>query len=78
MSKSLPMGGFEWIDPVKFSLEKYDENSLKGRILEADFRYLKWLHELYNDYIWASDKLETKRKISDYQLKIADDYNITM
>ena len=41
MSKSLPMGGFEWIDPVKFSLEKYDENSLKGLILEADFRYLK-------------------------------------
>ena len=77
MPKSLPMGGFERIDPVKYSLEKY-ENSLSGCILEVDFRYLKWLHELHDDYTWASDKLETKRKMSDYQLKIADDYNITV
>ena len=65
MSKSLPMGRFEWVDPVKFNLDIYDDNSCRGCVLEVDLEYLKELHELHNDYPWASSKL-----------KIADDSKI--
>ena len=50
MSKSLPMGRFEWVDPVKFNLDIYDDNSCRGCVLEVDLEYLKELHELHNDY----------------------------
>ena len=39
MSKSLPMGGFEWIDPKEFKLNKYTSNSLKGCVLKVDLEY---------------------------------------
>ena len=49
---------------------------MRACLLEVD---LEELHELYNDYPLALDKLEFKREIfSDYQLKIADDYNISI
>ena len=76
MSKSLPMGRFEWVDPVKFNLDIYDDNSCRGCVLEVDLEYLKELHELHNDYPWASSKLKIEREMSDYQLKIADDSKI--
>ena len=50
MSKSLPMGRFEWVDPVKFNLDIHDDNSCRGCVLEVDLQYLKELHELHNDY----------------------------
>ena len=50
MSKSLPMGGFKWLDPAKFNLDKYDNNSLRDFILEVHLEYPKELHELHNDY----------------------------
>ena len=38
---------------------------------------LKKRRKLHNDYPLAPDKIETKRKmLSEYQLKIADLYNI--
>ena len=49
---------------------------MRACLLEVD---LEELHELHNDYPLALDKLEFKREIfSDYQLKIADDYNISI
>ena len=73
------MSGFKWIDPAKFNLGKYDDNSSRGCILEADSQYPKELKEFHNDYSLAPDKLEIKREIlSDYKLKIADDYNISI
>ena len=77
MSKFLPTGGFKWIDPKLFDLNKYSSNNSKGCVLEADLEYPKELRELHNDYPLAPDKIEIKREIlSDYQLKIADLYNI--
>ena len=77
MSKFLPTSGFKWIDPKKFDLNKYTSNRSKGCVLEVDLEYSKKLQELQNDYPIAPDKIEVKREmLSDYQLKIADHYNI--
>ena len=54
-------------------MNKYTSNSSKGCVLE----YPKELRELHNDYPLAPDKIRIKREmLSDYQLKIADHYNI--
>ena len=77
MSKFLPTSGFKWIDPKEFDLNKYSSNSWKGCVLEVGLEYPKELWELHNDYPLAPDKIEIKReKFSNYQLKIADHYNI--
>ena len=77
MSKFLPICGFKWRDPKEFDLHKYTSNSWKGCILKADLEYLKELSELHNDCPLAPDKIEIKREmLSNYQLKIADFYNI--
>ena len=38
----------------------------------------KGLHDLHNNYPLAPDKLEIKKEMSDYQLKRAGEYNITI
>ena len=80
--KSLPTGGFKWLDPAKFDLDKYDNDSFIGctlKFFKIYFEYPKELHKLRNDYSLAADKLEIKREIlSDYQLKIGDNYNISI
>ena len=60
MSKSLPTVGFKWLDPAKFNLDKYYDDSFRGSVLEVDIAYPKELHELPNDYPLAPDKLEIK------------------
>ena len=57
MSKFLPTGGFKWIDPKEFDLNKYTSNSSKGCVLEVDLEYLKELRELHSDYPLAQGKL---------------------
>ena len=78
MSKFLPTSEFKWIDPKEFDLNKYTSNSSKGCNPEVDLEYPKELQELHNDYpSVAPDKIEIRREmLSDYQLKIADLYNI--
>ena len=77
MSKFLPVNGFKWIDPKEFNLNKYSSNSSKENVLEVDLEYPKELRELHNDYPLAPDKIEIEREmLSEYQLKIADHYNI--
>ena len=77
MFKFLPKRWFKWIDPKEFDLKKYTSKSSKGCVLQVDLQYLKELRELHNDYPLASNKIEIKREIlSEYQLKIADHYNI--
>ena len=45
--------------------------------LEVDLEYPKELHQLYNDYPLAPDKIEIKEEmLSNYQLQIADFYDI--
>ena len=58
-------------------MNKYTSNSSKGCVLEVDLENPKELCKLHNDYSLAPDKRKIKRDIlSDYQLKIADIYNI--
>ena len=77
MSKFLSMSGFKWLDPKKFNLNKYTSNSSKGCVLQVDLEHLKELRESHSDYPLTLDKIEIKREmLSDYQLKIADHYNI--
>ena len=73
MSKFLPTSGFKCIDPKEFDLNKYTSHNLKGCDLEVDLEYPKVLRVLHNDYPLAPDKIEM---LSEYQLKIADLYNI--
>ena len=57
--------------------EPYTTNSSKECVLEVNPEYSEELCELQNDYPIVSDKIETKREmLSEYQLKIADLYNI--
>ena len=80
MSKFLATSGFKWIDSKEFYLDKYTSNSSKGCVLEVDLEYPKELQELHNNYTKITqtpDKIVIKREmLSDYQLKIADHYNI--
>ena len=65
------------IYPKDLNLNKYISNSSKGCILKVDLEYSKELRKLHNDYSLAADRIEVKRDmLSDYQLKIADFYNI--
>ena len=58
-------------------MNKYSSNSSKENVLEVDLEYPKELRELHNDYPLAPDKIEIEREmLSEYQLKIADHYNI--
>ena len=58
-------------------MNNYTSNSLKGCFLEVDLEYPKELPDLHNDYSLTPDKIEIKREmLSEYQLKIADLYNI--
>ena len=52
----------------------YGSNSSKVCHLEVDLEYPKELCGIHNN--WPSEKIEIKRKISGYQLKIAGEYNI--
>ena len=77
VSKFLLTSGFNWIDPKEFDLNKYTNNSSKGCVLEIDLEYPKELHELHSDYPLVPDEIEIKREmLSEYQLNIADLYNI--
>ena len=59
-------------------MNKFTSNSLKRCVLEFDLDYPKELRELHNDYPLAPNKKEIKKKemLSEYQLNIADLYNI--
>ena len=60
-------------------MNKYTINSSKDCVLKTDLKYLKELRELHSDYHLAPDKIEIKREmLSEYQLKIADLYNIPL
>ena len=76
MSKFLPTSWFKWINPKEFEVNNYTSNSSIWCVLEVHLEYPKELDELHNDYPLTQDKLEIKRMMSSYQLKIADFYNI--
>ena len=50
-------------------------NSYSACVLEVNHEYPKELQGLHNNYLLAPDSLAIKKDmLSDYQLKIADDY----
>ena len=64
------MGGFKWKYPKKPDLNKYTNNSSKGCVLEFDLEYSKALSDLDNDYPLAPDKIEKKKSLPSYQLRL--------
>ena len=61
MSKKLPTNGFKWLDSNKINeefIKNYNENNIKGYILEVDVKYPKRLHELHSDLPFLSEGME--------------------
>ena len=76
---SPPESEFKWIDPREFESNKYSSNILKGCVLEIDLEYSRELRQLNYDYPLVPYKVGIENEISsDYQLKIADFYNINI
>ena len=77
MQQSLPYGGFEWIDPEEYQLEKVSPDSSVGHILEVDLEYPVELHDDHNDYPFCPEHVVvTENMLSPYQKKLAEQHNI--
>ena len=73
MSKKLPTNGFKWLDSNKTAepsakhvineefIKNYNENDVKGYILEVDVNYPKRLHELHSDLPFLSERVEVNK-----------------
>ena len=64
---------------AKISRNKYDYDSLRSCVLEANLEDRKELQKLHNNYPLPPDKLEIKKEmLYDYQWKTAADCNISI
>ena len=64
MSKKLPVGEFEWINPEDYTediIKKYDENDDYGAILEVDVDYPKHLHKLHSDLPFLPERMKINK-----------------
>ena len=73
MSKKLPTNGFKWTDNNETAepsakhvinkefIKNYNENDIKGYILEVDVKYPKKLHELLSDLPFLSERMEVNK-----------------
>ena len=82
MSQYLPTGNFKWVtdkEISKIDLGKYKADGKKGVILEVDLEYPQELHDIYNDYPVAPEKVKVSNNmLSAYCKKIAEKYNISI
>ena len=80
MSQYLPCTKFKSLSEKeisRFCLYSISENSSVGYILEVDIEYPSELHDLHNDYLLASEKLEiSQNMLSKYCFNIANEYGI--
>ena len=80
MNQPLPYGGFNWLNKQEINeldLDSISENSSIGYFLEIDYEYPSELHDFYNDYPLAAEKLEiSSDMLSKYCSDIADKYGI--
>ena len=77
MSKFLPISGFNWIDRKEIDLNNDTGNNSKRCFLEVTLEWQKELPQLHNDFPLPPDKIDLKwEMLSEYQLKIAELYNI--
>ena len=61
MSKKLPVGEFEWINPedyIEDIIKKYNENDDYRAILEVDVDYPKHLHKLHSDLPFLLERIK--------------------
>ena len=81
MSQYLPTSNFKWMTDKEISktnLGKYELDSKEGLIQEVDLEYRKELHDLYNGYPIAPEKVKVSNDmLSAYCKKIAKKYNIS-
>ena len=81
MSQYLPTGKFKWLKQNKIDnldINKYNEQSKKGLILEVDLEYPYELHNLHNDYPLAVEKIKVETDmLSNYCKKISNKYGIS-
>ena len=64
MSKKLPTNGFKWLDSNKIIeelIKNYNENDIKGYILEVGVKYPKRLHKLHSDLPFLSKRMEVSK-----------------
>ena len=68
MSKKLPANGFKWLDTSETGnkineefIKNYNENDVKGYILEVDVTYPNRLHELHSDLPILSERMEVNK-----------------
>ena len=75
MIKKLPLNGFKWSDPKKYTCELIknydDENSNKGYLLEVDIEYPKHLHKAHEDLPFLPERRKPLDK--PYKHEISDD-----
>ena len=57
VSKFPPTNGIKWIDPEKFDLNKYTNNSSRAYVLQVDLENPKELRNLHSDYLLAQNKI---------------------
>ena len=76
MSEYLPYGGFEWMTEEEinnFDLSSIRKDSLEGYILEVDLEYPIELHDYFDDYSPAPEKIKvTNDMLSKYCSDIAN------
>ena len=76
-SRFLATSEFKCLDTKEFDLDKYTSNSSKGCVFRVNLEYPKELRELHNDYSLSPYQIEIKKEmLCEYQLNIADLYNI--
>ena len=64
MSKKLPVGEFEWINPkdyTEYIIKKYDEDDDSRAILEVDVDYPKHLHKLHSDLPFLPERMKINK-----------------
>ena len=85
MIQNLPYGGFRWLSKEEIERLNIDmisewnsiDNSKIGYILEVDFEYPSFLHDIHNDYPLCPEHIEVKYEmLSNYCKDIVDRYNI--
>ena len=76
LSSYIPYGEFKWLKNVDvFDVNSVSEKKSNRIFSRIDLEYPDELHELYNDYPLAPEKLAVSRNIlSKYCEKIADKY----
>ena len=78
MIQYLPYGGFKWIDPEMFDLNKVTSDSETSHILEVDLSYPNEIHEANNDYPFCCEhKILENDMLSLYAKSIADKHELS-